>query len=279
MPALFYFHGQYGTAMDDASKFKYKNVGEKNGYVSVFGQGLGDGNCGTGWNVGSGNQSATCTSDAGSCCYDSCKALHVCTADNQPGAKCGWSTCHSDIAFLASLVTHLSASLCLDLDALFVTGGSNGGMMTHYIYSQLAPMFAAYVPMYGLPLMGFAIVPTAASHSSIMALHDRSDQIIPANGGLAGGWYYESTDTVYEKWAAIKGCNAVPHSIVTPFDGPANANLACLEYGGCRRGRVIRCLYDGTHGSQFRDYATMTWWFFAQTIAAQSQGETSVLPT
>ena len=99
-----------------------------------------------------------------------------------------------------------------------------------------------------------------------MALHDRSDQIIPEPGGFADGWFYASSDEVYGKWAALKRCAAAPTPIDVPFPSAPNANLACREYLGCAAGgRVVRCLYDGHHGDEFRDIAAMTWWFLSQT--------------
>lgn len=62
MPVMIYFHGQGGNAMSDAESCKYTSVGEENGFVSLYPQGLGkakgeevnatSANCGTGWNVG-----------------------------------------------------------------------------------------------------------------------------------------------------------------------------------------------------------------------------------
>lgn len=63
--------------------------------------------------------------------------------------------------------------------------------MTHWLYSHLPTTFAAWVPIYGLPLVGFGNVPSSVTPSSIMALHDRSDKVIPAAGGWAEGWNYE----------------------------------------------------------------------------------------
>jgi poly(3-hydroxybutyrate) depolymerase len=211
---------------------------------------------------------ATCNASAfdESCCYASCRPGKVgqCGGDGA-AAACSWSTCVDDAAFVAALLESLGAQLCVDLDAVYVTGGSNGGMLTHWLYARLPTAFAALVPVYGLPLAGFAEVPSAAAAASIMALHDRSDEIIPEAGGYADGWIYETSDKVYSLWASLKQCQAEPVAIAVPFPSAPNANLACREYLGCASGRVVRCLYDGHHGDGFRDMAAMTWWFLNQT--------------
>ena len=184
MPVMFFFHGQWGDAEYDANHFRYNNEAELHGFIAVYPQGLGDGNCGTGWNVGSLNESGTCIALASSdaCCYDSCRELSVCDADGA-AAHCAWSTCYNDTNFVSSLLLALSADLCIDRAAVFATGLSNGGV--HYIYAQLPSTFAAFVPVYALPLIGFDLVPPSmAASRSIMSLHGRSDDVIPANGGL-----------------------------------------------------------------------------------------------
>ena len=95
------FHGQYGIALEEAQDTKYHHVAEKNDFIVVYPQGMGDGNCGTGWNVGSGYQEGTCNfiSFRHTCCYDSCKKLNLCTGDGK-NAKCGWSTCYDDVFFV-----------------------------------------------------------------------------------------------------------------------------------------------------------------------------------
>lgn len=187
VPVVFFFHGQWGDAEYDANHTRYNDEAELHGFIAVYPQGLSDGNCGTGWNVGSLNESGTCIALASSdsCCYDSCRELSVCDADGA-AAHCAWSTCYNDTNFMSSLLLALSTDLCIDLGAIFATGQSNGGMLVHYLYAQLPSTFAAFVPVYGLPLIGFDSVPPGmAASRSIMSLHGRSDDVIPANGGLS----------------------------------------------------------------------------------------------
>ena len=83
---------------------------------------------------------------------------------------------------------------------------------------------------------------------------------------------------MYGYWALAKGCAAIPTPIQTPFDGPANRNLSCTEYVGCRVGRILRCLYDGEHGDEIPDMEAMTWWFFAQSLPSKPpEGDGSLI--
>jgi len=265
--------------MSDAESCKYTSVGEENGFVSLYPQGLGkakggevnatSANCGTGWNVGAmAHDSNTCDDSAYSCCYASCKSEGICTGDGGKTAACGWTTCYDDERFVANMLASVESELCIDLDAVFVTGGSNGGMMTHNMYSVMPETFRAVMPVFGLPLIGHIDVPTELRNTSILLLHDRSDTVIPVDGGWADGWQYESADDTLATWAELHGCASKQTATTTPYDG-GNVNLACTEYASCASGHtVMKCMYDGHHGSWFANEEKLTWWFFSGAMLA-----------
>lgn len=305
MPIVIYFHGQYSNAKSDAEGARYMEVGEKNGFISMYPQGLGRSkdatiaehsvgsedysatnlsspitwdellstddesearNCGTGWNIGAGGHDPnTCNSKAkkgSTCCYETCMSLDVCTGDDDEN-NCGWSTCFNDVYFFEEALAKVASEVCVDLDAVFLTGASNGGMMTHALSSALPTTFKAVMPVYGLPLVGHIDVPQALEDTWILQLHDRSDHTIPYAGGYAGGWNYESAVDTLAAWAEVHECDSSPVNTTTPYDG-GDKNLACTEWPSCSKGRVMFCLYDGVHGSWPPQEEDLTWWFFSQ---------------
>lgn len=266
LPLLMWYHGQYGSALSDGNRnLKFTDYD----MISVYLQGLSeDGGCGTGWNVGWTGDKSACQSSGVSdgCCYSSCKSLGYCTGNGRSGNNCGWSTCYDDVQFTYDLLTSLGNELCIDLDAVFASGWSNGGMLVHWLATKLPTTFASFIPVYGLPLEGFTDVPNTLTGTSILSLHGRSDKVIPVEGGLAGGWYYESTDTIIGLWAKVHGCNNNPTTISTPYDG-GSKNFQCQEYTQCSTSqRVLRCLYDGVHGSVIPDHEAISMWFFEQSM-------------
>ena len=291
-PLVLYYHGQNGQAMADAKASKYTALGEQHGFISAYPQGIGapDGNCGTGWNVGQqGHDASTCTSEAWrpsgcdcSCCYKSCARLGVCAAAGAHGAgtKCGWSTCYSDVAFTRNLLTALAREFRLDPAALYVTGPSNGGMMTHYLAAALPHTFAAVLPVYGLPLVGHLSLPPAQGQGGdgapprILQLHDRGDSTIPWQGGLSGqGWRYVSLRDTLDAWAVLHRCrNNDTAPVTTPFDGGAT-DLACKAYTGCARTHgaadIMYCMFNGHHGDWPAQGEALTWWFFNRSLYGQ----------
>lgn len=263
LPLLLFYHGQYGSGRSDGNGLKYTSYP----LISVYLQGLQDGNCGTGWNTGwNGNRNTCIVSEVGNsaCCYDSCRQLGYCSGNGR-NANCGWSTCFDDVTFTKTLLSSLGDEFCIDLDSVYASGWSNGGMMAHWLTSNLGTTFAAIMPIYGLPLVEINVVPNGLKDTAILSLHPRNDRVIPVEGGNGGGWLYESTDSVLSDWANVHSCNGSPTTITTPYDG-GSKNFVCQEYLNCKTGsgRVLRCLYDGGHGSSCPNMEAITWWFWGR---------------
>eukprot|EP00041_Stephanoeca_diplocostata_P006728 m.92311 g.92311 ORF g.92311 m.92311 type:complete len:388 (+) comp16520_c0_seq1:237-1400(+) len=291
IPLLLYFHGQSGKAREDALSSKYDNISEHAGFTTAYLQGIGDsdGGCGTGWNVGpSAHNQSTCTEYTRSkkcdctCCYTSCKALGVCSADNE-GSQCGWATCYDDVTFVQHTIQMIAQNRCIDLDAIYATGASNGGMFVHYLAAELthrnggvSPL-SGIIPVYGLPLLGSLDVPNGLHKVPILQIHDRFDTTIPRNGGPSDdGWKYVPLDHVLHAWARTHHCDTGPMvAVATPFDG-GHKNISCAQHvcsmdatvrvdgrgtPRTQHPRILRCLYDGEHGSWFGHAEALTWWF------------------
>ncbi len=302
MPLLLYIHGQSGTAKGSIQP--YVAIGEREGFITVSGQGMDDGNCSTGWNVGATGLTDTCTREAWSpfgaaatCCYETCQELGKCSSDGE-GAKCGWSTCFEDLDFFAELIKLVGQEVCVNMRGVFATGASNGGMMVHRLAAEMPTTFRAIVPIYGLPLAGQLKVPQPLANVSILQLHDRWDTTIPIAGGKSGqGWLYESLNETLRAWAdvgaTILGTSQHPPlPIKTAWDG-GEQRLACIEYQQLSQAsasnadsrpaadldgesellrtpprRVIQCLFDGYHGSWLpkNHGEELTWWFFKKFV-------------
>ncbi len=266
-PLIFDYHGQYGSA-GIGSGFT-SNLNET-GWIMVAPQGMGDGNCGTGWNTGfpRGWDKNTCNSEANSwsCCYESCRQIGgVCTGDGA-GANCGWTTCHSDTAFTASMLTKIGNELCIDLNAVFGTGASNGGMMSYALASDMPSTFRAVAPIVGLPLITHTDVPsTLGSDFSIFHLHGTRDTLIPPGGGNGDGWFYESPDNALMAYSSKANVGTSTRPFPTPFDG-GSQKFTCTNYGSSD-GRFVKCLYNAGHTTP-QSYEDMLFWYFNRVLAS-----------
>jgi len=242
---------------------RFQSNANTDGWIVVAPQGMGDGNCGTGWNTGlsRSHDSSTCNSQAnsGSCCYESCQQIGGQCSGNGASANCGWATCHSDTAFTSSMLTELGNQYCIDLNNVFSTGISNGGMVSYTMASDMPNTFRAVAPIVGLPLRGNTDVPTNLGGMAIFHLHGTNDRVIPAEGGNGGGWFYESPDDVLSDYSRAAGEGSSSRTFNTPYDG-GNQDFRCTNYGS-NDGRFVKCLYRAGHTSPSNYEDRLFWWF------------------
>lgn len=270
-PLVLGFHGQGGKPWDWGPGAHFAKLARSHGWVAVFPAGLNehgepDGTDKT-WNTGTAGDDSTCLDGTTSInCMDSCKRLNKC-------GRCNWATCYSDVAFIEQLIQKLEQDLCLDSQRYFLVGESNGGMLTHYLIQELPGKFLAAAPVFGLPLVGYLVgakyqlitQPEKARRTSMLQLYDRTDIIIPWQGGSTyDGWLYESMERALGVWAAEHRCSPNAEPVHSPYSGGPK-HVACSAYPGCSAGgRVMFCMYDGHHG-QWPDQpraANLIWSFF-----------------
>lgn len=121
---IFWFHG----FCDDLSKQPFVDVGEENGVITVYPQGMSDySEAGYySWNCGDNNKVNSCTTLAEPYCFDSCDAIGMC-------GSCNWYTCIDDVAFVKAMIAELKDYFKIDETKIYVSGESNGGMFVYYL--------------------------------------------------------------------------------------------------------------------------------------------------
>jgi len=122
--------------------------------------------------------------------------------------------------------------------------------------------------MYASPYTGWLNTPARAAESYMISLHGRSDGTFPPAGGPDENdmWVCESVQSVFYVWGTAQGCDTTSwKKVKTPFDNvPGNLNLECFEYTeGCKKGRSMRCEYDGKHSERPAYMADLAWWLWS----------------
>lgn len=64
-----------------------------------------------------------------------------------------------DVAAVNHLATIIEDNYCIDMSREYITGFSQGGMLTHTAACQLADRFAAAAPFHGVRHIGFECAP------------------------------------------------------------------------------------------------------------------------
>ncbi len=168
------------------------------------------------------------TWNAGNCCGDARK--------NQV----------DDVGFFRALLADLIKRDAIDPKRIFVTGISNGAMMTYRIAAELAGQIAAIAPVAG-PSPPVATPPSRPM--PIIHFHGTMDQFTPYNGGKGPKSLFQidylSVEQTISMWVLFNQCRSQPE--ITPVK-VAEGDLAVtkMTYGnGLAQSEVQLFKIDG----------------------------------
>ncbi len=184
------------------------------------------------------------------------------------GNCCGYALQNNvdDIGFLRALIAKLDKDYRIDPKRIYVTGISNGAMMSYRAACEMADVVAAVAPVEGA--QNVTCRPSAPV--SVIVFHGTADRLVPFNGGSTP---YQigphRTDTSVAEavafWVKQDGCAPTPKH--------EESNEVYIDtYSGCKDGTGIALyaiqgghhLWPGTSISRVDLPATEVMWkFFA----------------
>jgi polyhydroxybutyrate depolymerase len=144
-----------------------------------------------------------------------------------------------DVAFIAAIIDDVRSQGLLDERRVYLTGFSNGAMMTHRAGCELSQRLAAIAAVSGT--LGIpACQPSRPI--AVLQLHGRDDTKVPLQGvqrRSADFTFGSAFDTV-AVWRRAEKCGAETRRFQ-----PA-AGVQCEEAVGCRAGATVQfCIVDG----------------------------------
>lgn len=241
-PLVVMLHGGYGSGTQAERAYHWDDKADNGHFLVAYPDGLG-----RAWN-------------AGSCCGNS--------SDNQV----------DDVGFVSAVVAAVQRQLPIDSTRIYVTGMSNGAMMSLRLACETT-LFAAIAPVAGTLVTDCS----RARPTSVLQIHGTADASVPYDGGPGKSRRADGkprvdgapVPSVTAAWRDIDGC-APPTSTTA---GPVTTQTA-----GCPDGRTVELIsvadaghqWPGGVGGPFRDRlglpqpstaldATDTIWrFFAQ---------------
>ncbi|MCH9695345.1 MAG: hypothetical protein K0U72_12615 [Gammaproteobacteria bacterium] len=250
-PVALFLHGYGGSATGTEAEVTQglNFYAEKFGYVLIYPQGTwfmaGD-TAASRWEATSWNH----ISDA----FDTGPDGPICAHDENPVecppecgtcGKCGWTSCHDDIGFLRQLVARITGDLSVDNRSVFVSGFSNGAMMTHRIACEASELFAAAALVGGRVERGFECTPQ--NRIPLLQMNGGADETVPSDGRVSDdGYYFASTVAVTERWNDGESCGIKLQdwSSATIEATTAQCTIAC----GDTTHPSIDCLWpEGNH--------------------------------
>lgn len=133
------------------------------------------------------------------------------------GHCCGYAMENrvNDVEFISMLLDKLIKDYPVDTKRIYVTGMSNGGMMTHRLGIELSNRFAAIAPVVATV---FGDEKRPDNVVSAIIFNGMLDEAVPFQGGKPGGRFANAWDKIPAKpaveqaefWGSANGCTAYP---------------------------------------------------------------------
>jgi len=190
-PLVIALHGGGGNSKNMMEKTGFNNLSDEKGFIIVYPDGIGR------------FKNRLLTWNAGHCCG---YAL-----DNDI----------DDVGFIRALIDKLQENLNIDSKRIYVTGHSNGGMMTYRLGAELSDIIAAIAPLAGTiggkenENSTLIMIPEPNYPVSVIALHGLLDESVPYNGGHGNNTRNDRIDLSVNQsisfWVEHNGCNITPN--------------------------------------------------------------------
>ena len=230
VPLLFVMHGGGGNGKNAVRMTGFDDVADREGFIVVYAEGSGR------------RDDKLLTWNAEHCCG---------YAMNNDA---------DDVGFVSAVIDKMVKNYPVDARRVFVTGMSNGGMITHRIGRELSHKIRGIAPVVG-GMFGDEALPD--NGVAALIINGALDKSIPIDGGQTGGKAKHAWDGTPLKpvtyqgtyWAKANGCKA------DPVKSSPKKNVTLYTYS-CPVGKdvIIMIAEDGGHawhggqaGSRFGD--------------------------
>jgi polyhydroxybutyrate depolymerase len=159
-----------------------------------------------------------------------------------------------DLVFLAGLLDHLEATLCVDTAKVFSVGMSNGAQTSSLLACRMGDRIAAIAPIAGVEYNE----PCQSAPVPVIAFHGLEDPIVPYAGGglnslrIADSNYYKGdlppgiavpagVDESMRRWAEHNGCD------VEPVEERIASEVRRRSWRNCDAPTVLYIVDNGGH--------------------------------
>lgn len=213
IPLLVAIHGAFSSAGEMERITGFSRMADREGFVALYPNGIGLFGWLRHWNSG-----------------------HCCAKAREAGID--------DVGFLDAVIGEVTARLNIDPERVYVTGHSNGGMMTYRYAAERAGRVAAAAVVAGTiggkPSAAEQEwrVPDPGSPVPIIAFHGTADSNVPYEGGpdfRGRGNTWISADASARFWADRNGCPSAP--LTTTLYG---GRVEVKTWQPCREGSSTR---------------------------------------
>lgn len=215
-PLLFVFHGAGGSGGDMKALTSFDDIADREGFIVVYPDGY--------------------------------KAIW----EDGSGVTAGERADTDDMGFVSAVIDKLAGEFAINLNRVYATGFSNGGMFTQRLGCEFSGKFAAIASVGGAMTEKLSSRCSPASPVPVMLIHGTEDSVVPWEGGEVRGipeWRILSASATAEIWADINRCSSSPKVNGELSVAGKNALFRYRVYGGCKNdaGVVVYAFKGGEH--------------------------------
>jgi polyhydroxybutyrate depolymerase len=232
MPLVLSFHGFTSNSISNAMMTNFSAKADEEGFIAVFPNGATDllfltfcriflDRFGRYWN-------------AGFCCGNAVKRDI------------------NDVGFVQELIKKLQKNINIDTNRIYVTGMSNGGMMSHRLGAEFSDIIAAIAPVTGTIGGKYKdnppyIIPDPENPVSVIIIHGTKDPLVPYDGNDN----FLSVNDSVSFWVDHNNCDEIPQINISE-----SGNIIKRTYsnGSDNTEVVLYTVVDGGHywfGSEY----------------------------
>jgi len=158
-----------------------------------------------------------------------------------------------DVGFISALIDHLVKQYNIDIKRVYVTGISNGAMMSFRLGCELSEKIAAIAPVSGA--MPKDLVCSPLRPVSVLVISNKEDPMVPWEGGEIrfGRQRFGEVLSVEESvrlWVHHNQCSSSPANLLEPDKDPQDGTrVRREEYGQGKEGTevVLYAIEGGGH--------------------------------
>jgi polyhydroxybutyrate depolymerase len=213
VPLVLVLHGRLGSGRNIERWSRFTPVAEEAGFIAVYPDGIN-----RQWNNGRSPDARNMT------------VSHI-----------------DDTGFLLALIETLKEQYAIDAGAVFATGMSNGGMMSHRLAFDAPGVFAAVAPVVSAIPEGQAEAWCEGPPVPILMINGTDDWLVPWEGGeMFGregfGSVLSPRDTA-ALWARRNGCSPEPETVSLPAS--SRGSQVFIETYDCADAPVVLYRIEG----------------------------------
>jgi polyhydroxybutyrate depolymerase len=226
-PVVLLLHGGLGSAdsvWESENGRSWRALADKHGFILVLPEGRPD------------------PSNADRHHWNDCRA----DIDNEDAVSA-----EDDVGYIDALIDWLEADVAVDPARIYVTGASNGGMMTFRLAMQLGGRFAAAAAVIA-NLPDPSECPFEAAPLPILIMNGTADPLIPYEGGCVAGaacrrGRVRSTDDTVTFWVDVNDAEVSAEEITLPDRVAADGSTVTVfsHRGGSTGKDVVLYRIDG----------------------------------